>query len=278
MQTPHNTWCHDKLIIRQRVEQQPAHVDVSLDGLWLPSLPSPGLDKALNSDGRWAERTASDHVPPRRQTGQLFQKENHCLRPSTVPSWNPSMPYAESVHTSQGDNRPTTTGHRKRVDHESGRLSSISGNEISRQRDELTDVSEGDNAPGEKPFLTSAASDKQGNKLVGHERPNLAEDYGGLPDSDVYNERRGCKRSLCEPVPYEPQDEPYYRSSDEKTATPMCQNTAAMLERSRALVTRAKVRAAFQPCTRCCSSFPGCILEVVPGLAGEGNKLQSVSC
>lgn len=49
-------------VIRQRVEKQDQHVEVSVDGLWLPSLPSSGSSDAgirHSSDGaaRWAEPT-----------------------------------------------------------------------------------------------------------------------------------------------------------------------------------------------------------------------------
>lgn len=97
-------------VIRQRVEKQVECAEVSLDGLWLPSLPSPGnfsgaerVRTSGDNSTRWAEpinlKASSASVMPSSKAG----RGKLGLRPSTVAS---QVPFSSKAYPSES----STTG------------------------------------------------------------------------------------------------------------------------------------------------------------------------
>lgn len=231
-------------IIRQRMEKQAEQAEVSMEGLWLPSLPSPSSNNAppsAHSRRRWADPSpcfttapssrACDTIPPAPDT------DKNRTRPATVAtqvfSENKSVAgatsdvAARSGAATAGVSAPKRTRY---VDSDASRMSETgrvasprSFHEAEAQSDNERDVFEApkDSEPRSTP----------GNRGVCETFERNCADGGGreTPLSNPIADRLATER---EGHGYR------YRSNAQ---APMSQHTAAMLERSRMLVAKAKV-------------------------------------
>lgn len=199
---PGGTWRHgDTTVIRQRVEQQAPQIEVSLDGLWLPTLSSfsphdaGGAEKHYQpADSHWAERSSASVMVkfPEADTPPGIDEDRS--RPATVAS------------------QALSRGKPKPVSKAGERCRAVTAGGLRRKAE----------VKGGRPIETGTSHLPRG------------------LDNAEHRDRRGYKRSLGEPaMPCRDRDE---ESNEGGEATAISQHTATMLERSRALVARAKVR------------------------------------
>lgn len=232
-------------IIRQSVEQQRPHKDLSLDGHWLPALPTPGYESGrVNPDESWAVPSGNAAVtnPGLPGNERPVERGRELARPATV---DPRM---SSSHRRHGDprrgmigSRAATAGERQRSGFTPEKLASASV-ESRRRRDDGIGAIEGSPRPAleihEHDWSTAG----------GHRRRSS----GPCPRSPTgrrcearrakdKRERRRCATpgtpSSCD----RPEDR-FDTISDGTISPTTCRNAAVMLERSRVLVAKAKVR------------------------------------
>lgn len=201
--TPGDTCCHsDTTVIRQRVEQQAPQIEVSLDGLWLPTLSSfsphdaGGAEKRCQpKDLRWAEKSS----------GSAMVKSSEA---NTAPGIDEVRP------------RPTTVASQ-----------ALSRSKPNKSVPKVGEISRSATASGPRA--------KAEVKVDGPIEASSSHERRRLDEAEVRG-RRGYKRSLGEP-PMLCWDRDEDGNKREEAAA-MIHSTTTMLERSRALVAKAKVR------------------------------------
>lgn len=246
----HKSGSASTTVIRQRIEKQAEQAEVSLEGLWLPSLPSPSSNTADTSaysrGGRWADPSpCSTTAISSRECGgivPLAPGMDGCrTRPATVATQGPS--------SNKGMARAATSGVALR-----GGAATAGAGAARRMRNVDTiasRTSQTTDRVGSRRF--HEADEAQGN----NERDDFEVPEDSEPQTALATTRGVCEQtfaldyadnggghetSASDPVAARlitgrEGDEEY--RNDARAA--MSQHTVAMLERSRMLVAKAKV-------------------------------------
>lgn len=266
-------WCHDDdtPFIRQSVEQQAPHVEVSLDGLWLPSLQisgghgSGGNAARQQLDSRWAEPAAAagadgaaTTTTVRLGTDQpLLNGQQLRSRPTTVASTQ-----VRHINNAQTNRAATSSELIRSGAMTAGRQRHVAGGssattidtpELHSRRNEGTPKGDSDLDSlitdevrrGNRPRVVSTPMPSPGEAGHSTTRGNNNGNSIAEQDHSLYNsgERRGRKRAFGEPIAQAGGDKGRInrKATSQAEKVSISEHTEAMLERSRALVAKAKV-------------------------------------
>lgn len=225
-------------VIRQGVEKQPERVEVSLDGLWLPSLPSAaGGSDAAGPAGADRWRGSPSRSPDSGAAGWADHGHGHSSMP--VGSSYPTAQILPRAGSTQGPS-VELRGHNPRL--RSRRPVTVASQAPCRASKYLG---------GEARARASPHGDNRRSGAVTaggqtrHAKGNIAKTWTSRLESSRYADGAGADIDEDDPAKDRPVEWSQSggaggdaRSGD---ATPISQHTAAMLKRSRALVARAKV-------------------------------------
>lgn len=228
-------------VIRQRVEKQPQQVEVSLDGLWLPSLsPSSGLGSPGTAAGR-RQVNSNDGAAAATGGGRWADSSRQSMQPSA--STSPTRKHS-NLHVYDGREklprrgkvRPVTVG-----SHEARRC--VQSHHLSRQEGEFIPARDGLATRLKLNDMVEGSGTRRGDGV-------MADDYddgrGGGGGGRGKGERGGSGFAPAVMGSFTTQRGDFgdrsNRRGESAVMTPdISRDTASMLQRSQALVARAKV-------------------------------------
>lgn len=226
-----------RTVIRQSVEKQAERVEVSLDGLWLPSLPSQGTSDAAPVAVRCR---GSSRSPDRGAAGWAHRGHD----PSSTPVGCSHPTAARWLPGTRGKQDPSAELRGQKNHLRSRRPVTVASQAPCRTNKMLRGRREAGASHGDET-RSGAVTAGAGGEWERHASAPKTRTWTSRLEGSRYVDGSEANSDRDRPADNEPvgwsQDEGTEDDARRGSATPISQHTAAMLKRSRALVARAKV-------------------------------------